>query len=723
MVSEQYIRWVAIACVYGILATPLIIADGMFFPYITGKNFTFRILVEIGAGATLLLALCNSTYRPKRSALFFAYAALIIVLSLSTVVSENPWKSFWSNFERMEGLITYLHLFVYFLMLPILFRTEKMWQRFFATSIGVSIIIALFGISQLLSVEGTPRIDGTFGNPIYLAVYSLFHIGLSIFLLLRRVALFERVALGIALLLNFLMLYYTATRGTILGFIGGALLTTLGIALFEKEHPLFRKTASGVLIALLVFIGIFFLARESNFVQESPVLSRFANISLSDNTTIARLTNWKMAWEGVKERPLLGWGLESYNYIFNKYYDPSMYRQEQWFDRVHNSVFDFLVAGGVLGLAAYFSLFGGAIWLLYRMWRMHLFSATEASLFSGLLAAYFVHNFFVFDNVTSLILFAAILAYLHFVYTSNQENLDLVAESTLDSRQTIIVAPVLIVATVGLLWYLNWNGIATNRALLKALQSHPGGAEDNYAYFEEALAYNALGRQEVREQLALFALNALRASIGDDLKNRFFTLAETSLQQEIDRNPNDARLQLFMASFLNQTGRYAAALPYAEKARELTPGKQTTYFEIGVSYLNRNMFSEALAAFKTAYDLAPQYGEARIFYAAALIRNGQRSEADALLQEGFGDSVVDHQALLVAYAAVGDYVAVERLMRDRLRKNPNDFNSYLLLTSALIEQGRRSEAILTLQKAIEINSAFKAQGDSYIQAIREGRNP
>jgi len=43
-----------------------------------------------------------------------------------------------------------------------------------------------------------------------------------------------------------------------------------------------------------------------------------------------------MAWEGVKEKPLLGWGQENFNLVFNKYYEPSLYGQEVWFDRVHN---------------------------------------------------------------------------------------------------------------------------------------------------------------------------------------------------------------------------------------------------------------------------------------------------------------------------------------------------------------------------------------------------
>src|SRR3989344_3553367 len=86
-----------------------------------------------------------------------------------------------------------------------------------------------------------------------------------------------------------------------------------------------------------------------NFVKNSPVLSRFASINVEETTTKSRFMIWNMAMQGLKERPILGWGQESFNYVFNKYYDPGMYGQEQWFDRTHNIIFDWLIAGGILG--------------------------------------------------------------------------------------------------------------------------------------------------------------------------------------------------------------------------------------------------------------------------------------------------------------------------------------------------------------------------------------
>ena len=111
-----------------------------------------------------------------------------------------------------------------------------------------------------------------------------------------------------------------------------------------------------------------------------------------------------MAYQGFKERPALGWGQENFNYVFNKYYNPKMYDQEQWFDRTHNVFFDWLVAGGALGILSYLSIFFAVIYSLWKRNGSNL-SIAEESILTGLLVGYFFQNLFVFDNVTSYILF------------------------------------------------------------------------------------------------------------------------------------------------------------------------------------------------------------------------------------------------------------------------------------------------------------------------------
>src|SRR3989344_5477128 len=326
---------------------PLIVASPLFFPFITGKNFAFRIIVEVIFACWLMLALREPSFRPKRSLFLWSVGAFLAVVFLADIFGEGPFKAFWSNFERMEGYITLLHLGAYFLVASSLLNTEKLWHRFFATSVGVSAFLGIYGILQLAGKivinQGGARLDGTFGNAAYFAGYMLFHIFITIFLIFRhRVSIpFKWLYVG-AILLQVTTLYYTATRGAGLGLVGGLLLALLLVAIFEKQNRRLRLYVGTSLIVLFLLVGGLYAARESAFVKGNSTLNRFASISLEKAGP--RFMVWGMAWEGFKERPILGWGQEGFNYVFNKYYNPNMWRQEQWFDRTHNIFFDWLIA-------------------------------------------------------------------------------------------------------------------------------------------------------------------------------------------------------------------------------------------------------------------------------------------------------------------------------------------------------------------------------------------
>ncbi len=181
-----YLRWGALSALFLALFVPFIIAAGnfwpnLFFPYITGKNFAFRILVECALLCYALLALREPKYRPRLSNLMWAVVAFVAWMAIATIFSVDPVKSFWSNFERMEGYITTLHLFAYFLMVGAVVTAEKWWDRLFQVSVTAGSLQALYSLGQLLHVFGlTPssqsgaRLDGTYGNATYLAVFSMY---------------------------------------------------------------------------------------------------------------------------------------------------------------------------------------------------------------------------------------------------------------------------------------------------------------------------------------------------------------------------------------------------------------------------------------------------------------------------------------------------------------------------------------------------------------------
>ena len=115
--SLNLIKYLLYAGIFAVPFLAFIVSSSMFFPFITGKNFSFRIIVEVMTALWLILMLFDTGYKPKKSWVLAMLAIFVGIVALSSIFGENFYRSFWSNYERMEGLVTYLHLLAYFFVL------------------------------------------------------------------------------------------------------------------------------------------------------------------------------------------------------------------------------------------------------------------------------------------------------------------------------------------------------------------------------------------------------------------------------------------------------------------------------------------------------------------------------------------------------------------------------------------------------------------------------
>ncbi|MDP3958236.1 MAG: O-antigen ligase family protein [bacterium] len=725
MALNNFLRNSVVVGIFALPFIPLFVSSELFFPFISGKNFAFRILIELMAAAYLLLAFRDASYRPKRTWMLVAYAAFMLIIAVADVFGENFYRSFWSNYERMEGLIAHLHFFAYFVMAGTVLTTEKLWTRFWQTSIFVSALLGFYGIFQLSGRfdihQGGVRLDATLGNATYLAAYMLFHAFITALLFAREAAGSKmRWVYGALIALQLFILYYTATRGAMLGLLGGGVVVAALAFFLNRGDRRVRKLAAGAIAAVIVLAGGVYLFKDTSFVRESPVLSRFASISLSETTTKSRFLIWNMSLEGVKEHPLLGYGQENYIIVFNKQYDPRMYAQEPWFDRAHNVFFDWLIAGGILGLLAYLSLFGVALYYLLVRDR-DSFSAAEKSIFIGLLAAYFFQNVFVFDNFTSYFLFASVLAYLAF--RAEGTTAPALAPSFAPPPAVArLFAPAVLVTTLLVLYFANVRPIMAGATLIEALSPHQEGLGKNLELFEKSIAYGTFGRGEAREQLIQAAIRVQTPAAPVEVRQRFFETARREMLIHIDENPKDARYELFLGSFLNKFGMYDEALAHLERARELSPKKQSILFETASSYLGKREYTKALALLKEAYELEPSFVEARLLYGMGALYARNDALAAELLVPAYGTLLIPDDRVINAYAARGEYGKVAELWKLRIQAEPNNINYHGALAASYFKMGRVSESIAALRKISAIEPSLKEQVEDLVRRIQAGEN-
>jgi FimV-like protein len=424
-----------------------------------------------------------------------------------------------------------------------------------------------------------------------------------------------------------------------------------------------------------------------------------------------------MALEGIKERPLFGWGQENFNYVFNKNYDPRMYAQEQWFDRTHNIFLDWLIAGGIIGFISYISIYFA---LLYCLWKKeNQMTVVEKALITGMISAYLFHNIFVFDNIVSYMMFFSILGFVHTSYTKDHKEV-FTSKVIPEVVYNYAVMPLVIIFTGLFVYYVNVPAILTNKTLIQAMSSQEiGGIDKNISLLKKALAYKSLGSDEVLEQLVQISSQIVYSQqVSDQSKQNMFDLTQEALAEKIKKTPNDARYYVFAGGFFNRINQQDLAIQYLEKARELSPKKQTIIFELGSSYLAKGDMVRSMELFKQAYDLEPSSPESQIIYALGGIYSGKDEITNEMFSKLGEDRVLFEDRILNAYANIRNYDAVISILSARIQKEPSNSQHKLSLASVYVEIGNKTKAIELINEVIKLDPTFKVQGEEYIKQIQ-----
>lgn len=228
----------------------------------------------------------------------------------------------------------------------------------------------------------------------------------------------------------------------------------------------------------------------------------------------------------------------------------------------------------------------------------------------------------------------------------------------------------------------------------------------------------------MREQLLQFAVQVRQLAAGDAaFQGEVASFAASEMQKEIEKVPNDARLQLFLGSYLRQMGDTDNARAYLIKAHELSPKKQQILFELAILETNLGKYADALEWFRQAFELDPAFADARVFYAVTALRAGQSELAYQLLEEGFGTRTPDNDYVLQAYNELKDYPKMIAVAELRVKNDPGNAQKRVQLAAAYLTVNRRADAVKELTQAITLDPSFAGQGQYYINEIQAGRNP
>jgi len=407
---STFYRWVLLLPA----VLPLFYIQGMMYPLLAPKTLVLRALGVVALALFTYLALTGKPFfwSRLRRRMVWIPATLLLIAYVSSLFGFDFYHSFWSTFERGDGLLTLTVCVEYFYLL-LISADEKLITRFFKIVALVGTLASVYLIIQWLAVssgadvpfivKANGRIGGTMGNAAFLAAY----LGMAFFATLAAAPEYQswwRRMLYAGAGLQVFAILLTATRGTILAliFIGAGVLVYKTMK--GSEHmKMYTRVA---LIFFVVCAGLFFTFRT--ILQQVPIESihRLASISLADPTVSSRLFLWNAISREAFGRAFLGYGAENINVPFNTVYDPTRIIEE-WFDRSHNAYLDYFVQFGIGGFLLYLALIIIIARTGWQLWK----AGNKYGLFIlGIISVYAIQNFFVFDTGVTLWFLLALAA-------------------------------------------------------------------------------------------------------------------------------------------------------------------------------------------------------------------------------------------------------------------------------------------------------------------------
>lgn len=423
-----------------------IVTTATLFPFIVGKYMWFRTSVDL-AWIFFLIALIWDPQGPAMRArlkqvfsspLTWAISAFTVAFLLACLFGVNPSFSFWSNFERGEGGLQMIHLYLLFVLLATMFKEEKNWRLMFYLGLIAAGLMIFYGIGAGSGWPGFVgakfsdpgfRFQGSIGNPAYVATYLIFTLFYALYILFdkyrRKMFSAGGITIFFAILVSLVFFYLAATRGALIGLVFGVLAF---IAYLILAGSRFRKqilTAGAVLILLLILVTA---VHNQPVFQKIPGI-RIFDLSFTAKTFTDRAIMWKTAWDGFKARPAFGWGPENFLTIFDTHFNIAYFQPAAgfgaWFDRAHSLIFDYLAETGLVGFLAFVSIFVAFFYEFLRLNKKKENSWADSNILKGLIlalpVAYLIQGLVLFDVLPTYYNLFMFLAFSAAVFISKEK--------------------------------------------------------------------------------------------------------------------------------------------------------------------------------------------------------------------------------------------------------------------------------------------------------------
>ncbi len=635
---KKFLLYSLLTGIFSTAFLPFLAAKSMVYGFISIKAFSLQILIQILFCLWLTLIVKYHEFRPRFSWMLASLCLFVFLSAVSNLVGIAPSQSMLGDTHRIEGWIQLVHILVFFIIIISVMQSQKLWHWFFRCWIFAfwgyfawKFLHFLFGALagrlpfsfmefRLSMYMGDDRIDGPLGNSMFFSIYLLFRVFLSCILMHESIKnrkekpgwrnhsyLLYIADIG----LNLFLIYHAVTKSVFLGLFLSSLIILFFMIWKSKNRAIKVSAISLSILLFIACIGLYQL-KDTEIIKNHPALGRFYSLS-SQGTLWVRIYNYRAAWEGFKERPILGWGQEGFTYAFDKYYPSAMSYYGEWSDRVHNAFLEMLLTRGILGTISYLSLW---VIMLYILWKVRKDIWNNVFILCVIIS-YACYLLFSFPTIADELLFFIIAAYLLRKSKDFHEEVPILSESKPSISPAIVLLVTFIPLCLSLFhWYIpQIQSYVLNKTAFQEV--HP---LFKFSTYQESLKIAKTNKLTFRRNLLIYVMDLIDSPMPPGFTKAVVKFCEQEWQKEIQENPYNARSYDFLAMFYKAIKNYDKAFEARLKSHELSPGRQIFLLDLAMHYMFlKKDPAHSLELAQKAYDAMPIFDEARRYYARLLI--------------------------------------------------------------------------------------------------------
>ena len=213
-------------------------------------------------------------------------------------------------------------------------------------------------------------------------------------------------------------------------------------------------------------------------------------------------------------------------------------------------------------------------------------------------------------------------------------------------------------------------------------------------------------------------LDTLFEQVSDALRNQKPERARDLCAQARQHAPDDARFVMLHGFALRRAGDYIGAEPLLRRTLNMEPSLDIAHHELGLALQGLGRLTEARRSLEQAVSLNPKLIAAwRDLYEVRAAEGDDVGAAEAY-RNAMGNRELDpllHKALeLVGQGKLG---VAEGICREYLKRRPHDVDAIRLLAEVGISLGLIGEAILLLERCLELAPEFHMARTNYVTAL------